>query len=128
MDNVFDLLQLIEETRLRYDRLDDRFEDGMARTTKEVESLMSAWCVMIQRCHTVVKGIDRRLDAVEGGVVHLLDPQAVESSEPRVLPSVEEFEPDLRDLLDVQSAVTLLRHKIESCNEGLIRRLSRLQA
>lgn len=128
MDNLFDLLQLIEETRVRYRELDDRFEDGMARTTKEVEQLTSAWCVLIQRCQSVAKATDQRLDGVEQGAVLLLDPLAGRSSEAIPLPCGDEFDPELRGLLEAQSAITLLRHKIETCNEGLIRRLSRLQA
>lgn len=128
MDNLFDLLQLIEDTRIAYRALDDRFDDGMSRTTKDVESLTSAWCVLIQSCQTVVRSVDRRLDDVEEGVVALLDPLTGDAGTDPPLPNGEYFEDDLRGLLDVQSANTLLRHRIESCNQGLIRRLSRLQA
>ena len=129
MDNLFDLLQLIEESRVEYSDFDDRFEHGMALITKEVETLTSAWCVMIQRSQEVVKAVDRRLDGVEEAVVAILDPLPAEDLLTTALvPDAQDFEPDLKDLLSVQSSNVLLRHRIESCNEGLIRRLSRLQA
>lgn len=128
MDNLFDLLQLIEDSRATYSNLNDRFEDGMSMTTKEVEKLTSAWCVLIQRCQNVVKAIDKRLDGVEEAVVAISDPLPVGEPVETVLPNGQEFDAELRGLLDVQSAITLLRHRIESCNGGLIRRLSRLQA
>jgi hypothetical protein len=78
MDNLFDLLQLIEESRVEYSDFDDRFEHGMALITKEVETLTSAWCVLIQRSQEVVKTVDRRLDGVEEAVVAILDPLPAE--------------------------------------------------